>query len=373
MQYPSTKITLFVVMLLFWFYYCPRVFSQEKPEVEVEVEVENEGPVETGGEEGEEEEIVVEEEEEEVVEEVEDEKLEFAKSHFKKGVEFFKSESYEAALVEFLESYELNPVWAVKYNIAVCYMKMNQYVSSLTCFREYLSEGGEKIPEERMSKVHEDISRLEGIVGRIMFCCEIEGSQLVINDVEKYDEIPQEGLMLDPGIHKVQIIREGYKPYIFQLKVVAGEEKTVEVKLEPERKVEPIGDGENGKKLKLEKSHVFLISGLAGFAAFGIGSITTGALVLTSRSRMKDEAGKCESTLEREDCPDAYKYYDRAVNLRLASNLLTAAAILSAATGVTLFFILRGKEKKAAMKNNVSATFFCHPGRLFTAGLQFKY
>jgi len=272
-----------------------------------------------------------------------------ARVHFTKGVDFFKAGDFSAALVEFLRSYELNPLWGVKFNIAVCYLKLNKYTSSLAYYKAYLEEGGDKVPEDRKAKVIEDLSFLEATVGRVSFCCGVEGSELVVDDVEP-SAVPAQGpLTLDPGIHKVELRKEGFEPFITKVTVVAGEETAVQVTLKPEKKKgwKPLGGGAGKPHLpRLAPSMAALIAGLGGFALVGIGAITTGALVLTTRDRMKEEAHRCDSTLTREDCPDAYTLYDRAGDLKLASNILTALSLACAAAGLTAFFVLRAKEKK---------------------------
>jgi hypothetical protein len=279
-----------------------------------------------------------------------------ARVHFTKGVDFFKAGDFSAALVEFLRSYELNPVWGVKFNIAVCYLKLNKYTSSLAAYKAYMEEGGDKIPEDRKAKVIEDLAFLEATVGRVSFCCGVEGSALVVDDVEP-SEVPAEGpLLMDPGIHKVELRKERFEPFITKVTVVAGEETSVQVTLVPEKKKiwKPVGGAAAKPHRKpLAPSTVALIAGLGGFALVGVGAITTGALVLTTRDRMKEEAHRCDSTLTREDCPEAYTLYDRARDLKLASNILTALSLASAAAGLTAFFVLRAKEKKAKPKEAV--------------------
>jgi tetratricopeptide (TPR) repeat protein len=275
-----------------------------------------------------------------------------ARKHFARGVEFFKAEDYNAALAEFLESYDINPLWGVKYNIAVCYMKLKKYARSLAFYREYLEEGGGSVPEERKAKVLEDMAWLEETVARVTFCCGLEGAGLVVDDVETFVLKEGEPVELDPGVHKIEVVRQKSKLFITQVTLYAGEETTLEVPGPPAK-----GGKKTGAERKLGGSMISLIAGLSGAALLAVAAVTTGALVLTTRDRMEDEAYKCESTLEREDCPDAYRYFDRARDLRLASNILTAAAVVSAGVGLTLFFVLQKKEKAGNAKTRVSGGF----------------
>lgn len=288
--------------------------------------------------------------------------VENARKHFARGVEFFKAEDYNAALAEFLESYDLNPLWGVKFNIAVCYMKLKKYARSLATYREYIEEGGESVPEERKAKVLEDMAWLENTVAKVTFCCDLEGAELVVNDVETFDLKEGVAVELDPGVQKIEIVRQGSKPIVTQVTLHAGEVTTLEVTLKPDAKWGAKKGGGAPLKKKLTGSIISLVAGLSGAALLAVAAVTTGALVLTTRDRMEEEAYKCESTVERQDCPEAYRYFDRAKDLRLASNILTAAAIVSAGVGVTLFFVLQRKEKAAGAKVRVSGGWSVSPG-----------
>jgi len=282
------------------------------------------------------------------------EAVEEARKHFAKGVEFFKAEDYNAALAEFLVSYDLNPLWGVKFNIAVSAQKLKKYALSLSYYREYMEEGGESVPEERRAKVLEDMAWLEKTVAKVTFCCGLEGAELVVNDVETFELKEGVPVELDPGVQKVQVVLQGSKPYAIQLTLYAGEARTVQVTLKPMATGGKKKDGGPPPRKKLTGSMISLIAGLSGAVVMAVAAVTTGALVLTTRDRMEEEAYKCDSTLERQDCPEAYAYFDRAKDLRLAANILTAAAVVSAGVGVTLFFVLQKKETAAGAKARLS-------------------
>lgn len=341
-QYASLKIAAFWALFLLWIFHAPGAFAQDAAA----------GGGESAG--------------------VSDE-VESARKHFSKGVEFFKSEDYNAALAEFLESYELNPLWGVKFNIAVCYMKLKKYARSLAIYREYLEEGGESVPEERKAKVLEDMAWLEKTVAKVTFCCGLEGSELVVDDVESFELKEGEPVELDPGVRKIEVLGQGGKPYVTQVTLHAGEETSLEIPSgSPAKGGKHAGAGAKERK-KLSGSMISLIAGLSGAALLAVAAVTTGALVLTSRDRMEEEAVKCESTAERDDCPEAYKYFDRAKDLRLAANILTAAAVVSAGVGLTLFFVLQKKEKAVKANARVSGGFALAPGGSASALLTVRF
>lgn len=310
-----------------------------------------------------------------------------AKEHFEKGVEFFKSGNHEAALAEFLESYRLKPFWSLKFNIGTCYMLTNKYAKALKYFKEYLKEGGLEIDKTREETVRNDIASLEEKVGKVSFCCDLEGARLVIDDVEAFPEVPEGDLLLDPGIRKIEISKPGHESFFTQLTVVSGSSTLIDVVLEPlgeGRKSKPEKAKKNGKepgkkagKKKLPNSRSWLIGGLVGGCAVAVAAIATGTMVLDEKGKMEDEAGKCAATGTRDDCPDAYTHQDKANDLKLSTNVLTAAAAAAGALGLIMFFVERSREKKKSAekekKKEVSASFMIGPGKMAGARLDVRF
>ncbi|MFH1437635.1 MAG: hypothetical protein ABIJ56_18155 [Pseudomonadota bacterium] len=310
-----------------------------------------------------------------------------AKEHFKKGVEFFKSGNHEAALAEFLESYRLKPFWSLKFNIGTCYMLMNKYSKALRYFREYLKEGGLEIDKTREEAVLGDMASLEEKVGKVSFCCDLEGAGLVIDDVEAFPKIPEGDMLLDPGIRKIEISKPGHESFFTQLTVVSGGSTLIDVVLEPfgeGKKSNPETKKKSGKeprkkagKKKLPNSRSWLIGGLVGGGAIAVAAIATGAMVLDEKGKMEDEAGKCTATDSRDDCPDAYTHQDKAGDLKISTNVLTAAAAAVGALGLIMFLVERSREKKQSAekenKGEVSANFTIQPGKMIGARLDVRF
>jgi hypothetical protein len=292
-----------------------------------------------------------------------------AKTHFDKGVEFFKAEDYGAALAEFLESYRIVPAWEFKFNIATCYLKMKKYVKSLALFRQYIDEGGGGVPKDRKKKVLEDIEKLEGMVGRVVFCCGLEGGRLVVDETETYDKLPDEPVLLDPGEHRIEIVKEGFKPFETMMKVVTGENR-LEVTLEPlDEGAPPAGGGGKPATKKLSGPQVWLISGLAGGAALAIAASVTGGLVLYHRDEMNKAAGPCD-VVSRDTCPDVYSHLDTARSLKIATNVLVGAAAAAGVVGLAVFL---AKRRKAPLKEKISAGLGLAPGGMMAAELQVRF
>jgi len=294
-----------------------------------------------------------------------EEELALAKTHFEKGVALFKAGDYEEALAEFLESHRIVPAWEFKYNIAACYLKMKKAAKSLTYYRQYIEEGGGEVPKDRKKQVLEEIENLEGKVGKVVFCCGLEGSRLVVDEVETYEEMPGEALLLDPGDHGIEIVKEGFKPFTTTMKIVSGENR-LEVTLEP------LGEGApqaGGGRKKLSGAEMALVSGLVGGAALAIAASVTGGFVLYHRDEMNEAAGPCDA-VSREACPDVYRHLDTARSLKIATNVLVGAAVAAGVVGLAVFL---ARRKKTPPREKVSAWLGLAPGGTMTAELEVRF
>jgi hypothetical protein len=269
-------------------------------------------------------------------------KVEEGKNHFNKGVEFFNSDNFEAALAEFLESFRLNPFWAVRYNVAICYKKTNRLKKSLNEFQAYLDEGGEKVTQERKEEVQKLMDEVRKMLGRLRFCCNLGTITIIVDGTETIQLDEGQEATLDPGLHKIEIRKEGYKPAVRETVVVSA--NTVEVRVEmealasPKPSPPPIKKIEvpEKKKKKYKPELRWLWTGLGVGGALGVGVIVSGVIVLKKKDLMESEVDKCNIIHSRADCPRAYDYQDEARKWKIATNVLIGAAAVTAATGFIL-------------------------------------
>lgn len=298
-----------------------------------------------------------------------------AGQHFGKGVELYNSGNYEAALAEFLESYRLKPIWQVKYNVAVCYKATNRYKKSLQEFHGYLEEGGEKIPAEKRDNVKKMMKEVEGKLGKLIFCCNLGRIEVIINDVDTFEISSGQEIYLDTGLHKVEVRKKGFKNFVDKVVVVSGKTEKIVVKLEPlptekvpAEKAEAAEKGKEKKKkiMKQRKREpLWLWIGLGSGGALAAGAVVSGIVVLRKKQKMENEVDICPITMQRGDCPKAYDYLDEARGWKLACNLLIAGAVVTAGTGLAMYFIGWNPRKKKADKKKVSWNVSFYPNAGF--------
>lgn len=277
--------------------------------------------------------------------------------HFKKGVEFFEEEDYNAALAEFLESNRIKPNIALKYNIGICYHMTNRYTKSLKELTEYLELGKDKIPAERREEVEALVKEIQGKLGKVVFCCSLGHVAVIVDDTEKHEVYSEQEIELDPGVHKIRIHKKGFKDFAIDVVIASGETAKKIVKLKPLAGEEGAEKKETGKKKKRPKELRWLWIGLGVGGAVVLASLGTGIAAYVYNNKRKDKINTCPPNPDRENCPGAFEYNDLKEDLQLSSELLAAGAVAVIGTGLILCFVgvSPWKKKKKKEKGNVTA------------------
>jgi tetratricopeptide (TPR) repeat protein len=81
-----------------------------------------------------------------------------ARGHFNRGLELAKAGSYESALAEFEQAYQLSPHFSVLYNIGQAELALERPESAVETLRRYLAEGADRIEPARRAEVESTIA-----------------------------------------------------------------------------------------------------------------------------------------------------------------------------------------------------------------------
>jgi hypothetical protein len=150
-----------------------------------------------------------------------------ADRHFKNGVARFKEGKFVDALAEFEQANKISPHPLVLYNIAGCYRELSRYTEAVKFYRRFLDEGPGKVPPGRLSDAKTELASIYALVARVTVKIEpAGGASLALDDVA-LDALPDAPLILSPGDHKLIARAPGREPAQSDLRVVAGEERTV--------------------------------------------------------------------------------------------------------------------------------------------------
>jgi PEGA domain len=106
-----------------------------------------------------------------------------ASQRFRSGVAFYKDRDFAAALVEFKRAYELVPNYSVLYNLGQTARELKDYAAALGSFEQYLRDGGAKVSAARHKEVQAAIDDLRKKVGRIKVALNVDGAEVLVDDV----------------------------------------------------------------------------------------------------------------------------------------------------------------------------------------------
>ena len=124
-----------------------------------------------------------------------------AKAHFKEGMAAIKGENYPAALIAFEKSYKLAHKAALLFNIAMCEKALYRYVDSITTFRRFLSESGDKIKPELEAQSEQAVQEMMTLIGTLKLMDAPDDAEVFV-DGKSIGKTPfKEGVLLDPGQH----------------------------------------------------------------------------------------------------------------------------------------------------------------------------
>jgi len=145
-----------------------------------------------------------------------------ADARFTRGVELFNEGDYAAALAEFHWAYNIEPHYAVLYNIAVCYVKLGRYVDALTYYNRYLEDGGSNIPQTRLDQVKEEITYISSLMGHVMVKANLDGVVILVDGKESGKTPLAAPLFVPAGPHDIELAIAGWLPVKDEITIAGG-------------------------------------------------------------------------------------------------------------------------------------------------------
>jgi len=254
-----------------------------------------------------------------------------AGQRYKRGIEMYREENYRGALVEFKRSYELTGEYRVLYNVGqVCY-QLQDYVCAVESFEQYLRDGGPDVTPDRQEAVKGEIQKLRPRIATITFETNVPGVSVTVDDVP-WGATPLEPRNLSAGAHRINASKEGFHPLSQTVEIAGADKRTIKLTLVQAgtRQVvvrEKVGPTSQWTTL----SYI----GLGVGGALLAGGAITGAMALSSSSKMKDEQYVGAPSSEARDLQSDVKTY------RLASDIMVGAGVATLAT--TLYLTLTRK------------------------------
>lgn len=281
------------------------------------------------------------------------EEVERAGKHFERGLELYEEGEYPLALIEFERAFDLVPDYRVQYNIGQVSIQVGRYARALNALKQYLDEGGDLIPEERRVEVEKDVQMLEGRTAKVAITSNVEGAEIVVDDLVIGTTPLQDAALLDAGVHRIEVRHPEYQPKRDQVTLAGGDSIDLSFELVPVEKPEVVVIEKEGKgsqspgPMQPQEREDFTVPTIAWMTtgALAVGAGVAGALGLAAKGELDQQKRSDTEYADREVSKE------RAENRFLAADILTAAAIVSG--GISLYLTLSsdsddGEDKPAS-------------------------
>src|SRR5207245_2112711 len=90
-------------------------------------------------------------------------------------------------------------------------------------FRQYLAEGGAEIPNDRRNQVEADIQKLDGRVAYIEIATNVDGAQVLVDDVPVGTSPLKSSVIVNAGPRRVSISKPGHAVTARNVTVAGGD------------------------------------------------------------------------------------------------------------------------------------------------------
>ena len=200
-----------------------------------------------------------------------------AKQRFDRGYELYEEGEYPLALIEFNRAYELVPNYRVLYNIGQVSIQLAQYANARRALTEYLQKGGDSLAADRRAAVNKDLEMLGRRTAFLTVTANIEGAEVLVDDVVVGKTPLGPALLLDAGVHRVTLRHSGYIARTSNVTLAGGDEQALPVTLEvqPEEKQTIVV---RERELVDNTAQTWMIAGWVTTGALVAGAVVTGIL-----------------------------------------------------------------------------------------------
>ena len=270
-----------------------------------------------------------------------------AKQRFDRGFELYEEGEYPLALIEFNRAYELVPNYKVLYNIGQVCIQLGQYANARRALEEYLTKGGDALPADRRAAVNKDLEMLGHRTAHLTVGANLEGAEVLVDDVLVGKTPLGPALLVDAGVHRVTVRRPGYLPKTSNVTLAGGDEQNVTLALErqPEEKQTIVVR----EQVVEDNATSWMIAGWVTTGALAAGAVITGIMGASEADELDQLRGGLAADYDEGSRTGAEVLQSRlddtrsnAKTLFLVSDVLTGAAVI--AGGLSLWITLDPPE-----------------------------
>ena len=155
-----------------------------------------------------------------------------ARRHFENGLAQVKNKAYGEAIAEFNQAYDLGHDFAVLYEIGQAYVAIDHPVFAVRTLKQYLGEGGKRIPAARRKQVEAEIAKQQGQIATVFVHATIERAVVKVDGVDVGRTPLPDKLEVTGGSHLISATAVGCRPWEQRANLPGGERRDIEIQFE---------------------------------------------------------------------------------------------------------------------------------------------
>jgi hypothetical protein len=145
----------------------------------------------------------------------------------------FDGRRYADALERYRAAFARGRDPRLHYNIAQALTALERYPEALVAYQAFLAEAPPgTLTEGQQKKLFDLVDEVKAKIARVEIKCDVPGARVLIRDkavgVTPFDA----PIALDAGAAKVEIIAEGFKPFVAEIALTGGTTQSVDARLE---------------------------------------------------------------------------------------------------------------------------------------------
>jgi hypothetical protein len=169
-----------------------------------------------------------------------------AKARFRRGVELFEQKRWSDAAHEFEAAYRIKPHGAIRFNVAQCRERLEEWPAAYRAYADYLRE----VPDAKdRPAVRSSMRRIEERLAKVgtqvlLVYSDPPGARVTLAGVER-GSTPL-SFVLPPGTYALEVAREGHEPAAERVQLAASASTIVDINLKRAANPIPPAQGVQG-------------------------------------------------------------------------------------------------------------------------------
>jgi hypothetical protein len=168
-----------------------------------------------------------------------------ARQLYEDGLAAIQKSKWLEARAALLAAWSLNKHWQIAANLAGCEIELGKYRDAAEHAAYYLRNA----PADRRAKAELVMNRAKAKVGALTMSVDVDGADVLVDEVSVGRSPLKEPIYLDPGEHRVLVRLHGRPDVVQKVALAAGESKGVAIKMEAE--VGPVAAGTGAPSVEI--------------------------------------------------------------------------------------------------------------------------